>query len=119
MVLAPTENRLVVSAAVPPVRLTVPSTVEEPLTKLTVPVGVPAPGAFTVTIAVNVTGWPRTDGLLLELRLVVVGPWLPTACTTLELLVRKFPSPPYAAVIAWLPAERADVLKVAEPPLKV
>ena len=34
-----------------------------PSLNVTVPVGVPAPGALTVTVAVNVTDWPKTDGL--------------------------------------------------------
>ena len=32
----------------------------------TVPVGVPAPGAVAVTVAVNVTLWPTMDGLRAE-----------------------------------------------------
>ena len=94
MVLAPTESRVVVTVAVPPLKVTVPSTVEAPLPNVTVPVGVPEPGALTVTFAVNVTGWPQTDGLLLDVRVVVVGALPPTACTMLEVLVRKLPSPP-------------------------
>src|SRR5437016_3098340 len=30
--------------------------------KATVPVGTPAPGATALTVAVNTTGWPHTDG---------------------------------------------------------
>lgn len=30
--------------------------------KVTVPVGVPDPGAFDETVAVNVTDWPVTEG---------------------------------------------------------
>ena len=33
-----------------------------PSVKVTVPVGVPVPGATTATVAVNVTDWPTTDG---------------------------------------------------------
>lgn len=43
-----------------------------PLRKVTVPVGVPAPGAVTVTVAVNVTLCPTVDGFCDEVRLVVV-----------------------------------------------
>ena len=53
----------------------VPSVVV-PSLKVTVPVGVPAPGGFTLTVAVNVTDWPKTDGLTEEATVVVVGAWV-------------------------------------------
>ena len=31
--------------------------------KVTVPVGVPAPGSMAATVAVKVTAWPKTDGV--------------------------------------------------------
>jgi hypothetical protein len=40
---------------------------------VTVPVGVPEPGEVTVTIAVKVTDWPKTDGFTEELTAVVVA----------------------------------------------
>ncbi len=43
-----------------------------PSRKLTVPAGLPAPGATTATVAVNVTLWPKTDGLAEDVRLVLV-----------------------------------------------
>jgi len=43
-----------------------------PSRKFTVPVGVPAPGAVTVTVAVNVTLCPKTDGFTDDVRLVLV-----------------------------------------------
>ena len=43
-----------------------------PSRKLTVPPGLPAPGATTATVAVNVTLCPKTDGLAEEVRLVLV-----------------------------------------------
>jgi hypothetical protein len=43
-----------------------------PSRKLTVPVGVPAPGAETVTVAVKVTLCPKTDGLVPEATVVAV-----------------------------------------------
>ena len=36
------------------------------------PVGVPLPD-FGVTVAVNVTNWPKTDGLAEELTVIVVA----------------------------------------------
>ena len=38
----------------------------------TVPVGMPVAGANSVTVAVNVTDWPATDGFELDVTLVVV-----------------------------------------------
>ena len=98
MVWVATDKPPVMKVAVPPLKVAVPSAAELSL-KVTIPVGVPEPGAFTVTIAVKVTGWPKTDGLLLELSVVVVGAWLPTCWSALDALVRKFPSPPYLALI--------------------
>jgi hypothetical protein len=43
-----------------------------PSRKFTVPVGVPAPGLTTATVAVKVTDCPNTDGLTDDARLVVV-----------------------------------------------
>ena len=40
--------------------------------KSTVPVGVPAPTGTPVTVAVNVTDWPRHAGLADELRAVAL-----------------------------------------------
>ena len=50
----------------------VPSVVA-PSLKVTVPVGEPAPGAVTLTVAVNVTDWPETEGLTEEATVVVVS----------------------------------------------
>ena len=36
------------------------------------PVGVPDPGAVVVTVAVKVTDWPVTDGVVVEATVVVV-----------------------------------------------
>jgi hypothetical protein len=43
-----------------------------PSLKVTVPVGVPAPGEGTLTVAVKVTDWPQTEGLADETTAVVV-----------------------------------------------
>jgi hypothetical protein len=43
-----------------------------PSRNVTVPEGLPAPGATTATVAVKVTLCPKTDGLADEARLVVV-----------------------------------------------
>ena len=72
----------------------VPSVVV-PSRKVTVPVGVPAPGAVTTTVAVNVTDWLKT-----EVAFEVVGAatnvaaWPTVWVVTDETLVWKFVSPP-------------------------
>ena len=43
-----------------------------PSRNVTVPVGIPVPGAAGETIAVKVTGWPKTDGFADEVTAVVV-----------------------------------------------
>ena len=43
---------------------------------VTVPVGVPAPGAAAVTVAVNVTDCPNIDGFVEDVSAVVVAAWL-------------------------------------------
>ena len=42
------------------------------MVKVTVPVGVPAPGATALTVAVKVTVWPDSDGLTEEVTVVVL-----------------------------------------------
>jgi hypothetical protein len=44
-----------------------------PSLKVTVPVGVPLPGGTAVTVAVNVTVWPDTEGLDDELSAVLLA----------------------------------------------
>ena len=41
-----------------------------PFLKVTVPLGVPAPGETGLTVAVKVTDWPKTEGLAEEVKLV-------------------------------------------------
>src|SRR5438094_6081051 len=63
-----------------------PPKVTPPSWKLTVPVGVPAPGAVAFTVAVKVTDCPNTDGFADELRLVDVAAWL-TVCVNVALVL--------------------------------
>src|SRR5438093_6178598 len=69
----PTASVLVTNVAWPePFSVPVPR-VLEPSLKVTVPVGVPAPGLFAVTVAAKVTGCPNTDhGWTEEVSPVVV-----------------------------------------------
>ena len=62
----------VVNVAVSCDRVPVPMVVA-PSRNVTVPVGVPAPGAVGVTVAVNVTACPRTAGSGALVRLVAVS----------------------------------------------
>jgi len=63
---APPASAEVVSVAVPPLSVPVPS-VAAPSLNVTVPVGVPEPAAG-FTVAVNVTAWPKADGVNEETR---------------------------------------------------
>jgi hypothetical protein len=66
-----TLNELVLNVAVPELKLLVASDVA-PSLNVTVPVGVPAPGAAALTVAVKVTAWPETDGLTEEATALVL-----------------------------------------------
>jgi len=76
MVWLPTERAEVLNVVFPLLcRVPLPSVVD-PSLNVTVPVGVPEPGAAAVTVAVNVTDCPKTDGLTDEVRGVVVEAWV-------------------------------------------
>src|SRR5260370_24074392 len=63
-VCVPRARALVVTdAPPPPPRACGPPMARPSAWNWTVPVGVPAPGAVAVTVAVNVTPWPTMDGL--------------------------------------------------------
>src|SRR5262249_54997656 len=57
----PVGRTVVVRVATPPDSVATPSWVW-PALNVTVPVGVPAPGATVVTVAARVLAWPKTDG---------------------------------------------------------
>src|SRR5438132_1210262 len=61
----------------------------------TVPLGVPAPGAAAETMAVKVTAWLNTEGLAVELTVVVLASLLTTCgeAESLALLLTKLLSP--------------------------
>lgn len=65
-----------------------------PSLKVMVPLGVPAPGATAVTVAVKVTFWPKTAGFAEEIRVVAVLAAFTTSGTMLDVLEEKFASPP-------------------------
>jgi len=68
-----------------------------------------------VTVAVNVTDCPNTDGFTEETTAVFVGDLFTVCVRTLDVLPRKFASPGYTAVIGCAPTERVAVLSVACP----
>ncbi len=81
--------------------------------------GVPLPGDAALTVAVNVTVCPYTEGLTPETTDVVELSGSTVSVQAAEVLVRKLPSPLYAAVINCEPTGSALVMKVALPPLSV
>src|SRR5438552_1939043 len=104
---------LAVNVAWPePSRMPVPR-VLDPSLKVTVPVGVPAPGLFAVTVAVKVTDCPDTDGLPEELTDVVVPAFFTVWVSVLEVLPVKVASPPYDAVIQCAPTASVLIVNVA------
>src|SRR5207244_77088 len=82
---------------------------------VTVPVGVPDPGATALTVAVNVTDCPNTALVADELTAVVVLALLTVCVKTAEVLELKLVSPLYAALLAWPPTLNELVLNVAKP----
>src|SRR5437667_10895515 len=81
-----------------------------PSLKVTFPDGVPVPGLFAVTVAVNFTDCPDTDGFDEELADVVV-PYFTVFVGLGVVLLLMFASPPYDAVIWWEPTARGRVPK--------
>ena len=61
----------IAKVATPPLNVPVPSVVP-PSLKVTLPVGVPLPGAAAVTVAVKVTDWPKTEGFADDVTAVVL-----------------------------------------------
>jgi len=68
----PTESEGVENVAVPPLRFALPLMGTPLSLKITLPVGVPVPGFTAATVAVNITHWPKTDGLADALTDIVV-----------------------------------------------
>jgi hypothetical protein len=61
--------------------------------KVTVPVGVPEPGALALTVAVNVTDCPGAEGFTEETTVVLLPSWLTVCDNVVEVLPVKFVSP--------------------------
>jgi len=92
-----------------------------PSLSVTVPVGVPLPGALTATVKVKVTAWPTVDGSGASLVIVVVVPAAFTVWPTLVVLPAKSASPAYDAVSVRDPAELgvSEQLPCATVPLQL
>ncbi len=88
----PTERFVVAKVACPELSVFVPSDAA-PSLKITVPVGVPAPGATALTVAVKVTDWPKTVGFGDEASVVTLSALLTVCVRVEETFVRKFASP--------------------------
>jgi hypothetical protein len=113
---APLASPAVVSVAVPPVIVPVPS-MAPPSWNVTVPVGVPVADDFTV--AVSVTAVPKMDGLFEEATVVELAALFTVCVRIADVLPAKFVSPPYTAVIECAPPPSPAVVNVAVPPLNV
>ncbi len=82
------------NVATPPVSVPEPMVVA-PSLKVTLPVGVPAPGLTAATVAVKVTDWPETVGVKDVPSTVVVLAWLTVSESAgVEVEVALLPSPP-------------------------
>src|ERR1019366_1132665 len=71
MVWLPPARTEVVRLATPPLKVPVPIGLP-PSRNVTDPVGVPVPGGTAVTVAVNVTDWPTTEGFTDDVTAVAV-----------------------------------------------
>jgi hypothetical protein len=89
----PTANVLLLNVARPPLNVRV-ARVVVPSLKATDPPGVPPPGATALTVAVNVTDWPKADGFTDDVTAVVVLAWFTVCVTAADVLPLKFVSPP-------------------------
>jgi hypothetical protein len=84
------------------------------IVKVTVPLGVPEPGATTPTAAVSVSGCPNTVGAAGAETVVVVAA-LVTVWTGSRKLLLKWLSPLYSMEISWAPTLSVEMVKVAWP----
>ena len=64
-----------------------------PSKNVTVPVGVPPPGATAVTVAVNATACPKTDGFTDDVTVVELAAWFTVCVSAADVLLLKFVSP--------------------------
>src|SRR5262245_532988 len=110
----PAAAKLVGNVAVPPAPTGAVPRTTPPSRNVTVPVGVPAPGATTATLAVKVTDWPVAAGLTDDSRATAVDARLTVWARAAEVLFAKSPVPAKEAVSAWLPTP-SDTGRLAWP----
>ena len=82
----PCASNEVLKVAFPATSAVVPNVVD-PSFNVTVPVGVPPPGATAVTVTLNVTVCPNVDGFGEEVIVVAVAALLTVCVRTAETLV--------------------------------
>src|SRR3954447_25536507 len=99
----PAAAKLVVNVALPPVPTAAVPRTTLPSLNVTVPVGVPPPGATAATVAVKVTAWPVTAGLTDDRRATAVAAGLTATDVAAESLAAKPLAPEKEAVSAWVP----------------
>ena len=110
----PAAAKLVANVALPPAPTATVPRITLPSLNVTVPVGVPRPGATAATVAVKVTAWPVTAGLTDEARATAVVARLTVTATAAEALFAKLPVAAKEAVSAWLPTP-SDTVRSARP----
>ena len=117
----PTASELVPPlVALPPLNDTGLPKFEPSILNCTVPLGVPAPGAVAPTVTVKLTFCPKTDGVSDELTMLAVLALFTVCVKSADVLVRKFPSPLYSAVITCGPTDKEAIVPLlALPPLKL
>src|SRR5262245_39976608 len=105
----PAAAKLVVNVATPPGPTATVPRITSPSVKVTVPVGVPAPGATAATVAVKVTAGPVAAGLTDDPSVTVVAAGLTVTATAAEVLPVKPAVPAKEAVSAWVPTPSGTV----------
>src|SRR5256714_11073341 len=76
-----------------------------PSVTVTVPVGVPLPGEFAVTVNVKLAAWPSADGFgVCPVMAVVVAAAFTVWAAPPEALVAKLALPSYVAMSVFAPA---------------
>jgi hypothetical protein len=116
MVCAPEVTVEVVNFTAPPLKDAV---FRLPCHRRKVTVAVAVPPNCGVAVALNVTECPKFDGFSEEARRSWSRLYFTTCFTGFDVLPPNVLSPPYTAVILATPTGSADVLKTAEPPLRV
>jgi hypothetical protein len=114
IVRVPTGRTPVETSHVPLMSVQFPSAVE-PSERLTVPVIPVVVGEVTLTRKVAV--WRYWDGVVSAVTVVVLDAWPTTKLSADEVLAVLLSSPPYVATTLRIPAGRALVVTVQEPPL--